>query len=76
MSYLRTFVLLRDRESNGIGESRIAALGAVMPSGTVVLEWANGSGGIAVFQSVDALLAARHIHDRALIRWGSWDDEE
>lgn len=47
-----------------------------MPSGNVVLEWMNGTGGIAVFQSVDALLAAHNGHGRALIRWGIWDDDE
>lgn len=76
MSYLRTFVLLNDGERNGADGGRIAAIGAIMPSGNVVLEWMNGTGGIAVFQSVDALLAARNGHDRTLIRWGSWDDDE
>ena len=76
MSYLRTFVLLKDGESNGTGRAGIAAIGAIMPSGNVVLEWTNGTGGIAVFQSVDALLVAHNDHDRLLIRWGNWDDDE
>jgi len=75
MSYLRTFVLLKD-ENNGAGGGKIAGIGAVMPSGTVVLEWANGAGGVAVFQSVDALLATQNGHSRSAIRWGIWDDDE
>ena len=76
MSYLRTFVLLHDGESNGTGEGKIAAIGAVMPSGSVVLEWTNGTGGVAVFPNVDALLAAHDGHGRAVIRWGVWDDDD
>ena len=76
MSYLRTFVLLKDDGSGGPSGGRIVALGALMPSGNVVLEWTNGTGGIAVFQNVDALMAAHTGHNRAMIRWGNWDDDE
>jgi hypothetical protein len=75
MSYLRTFVLLKEEGSNGAGESKLIGVGAVMPSGSVVLEWANGTGGVAVFPSVEAVLTAQHDRGGAVIRWGSWDDE-
>ena len=75
MSYLRTFVLLKD-ENSGAGGGKIAGIGAVMPSGTVVLEWASGQGGVAVFQSVETLLATQNGHGLSAIRWGIWDDDE
>ncbi len=74
MAYLRTFVLLKDREQNGRGGDTIAAVGVVMPSGSVVLEWKGGPG-IAVFSSVDALRAAQE-GNGARIRWDARDDDE
>lgn len=76
MSYLRTFVLLSD-DAVGEGEQgRLVGVGAVMPSGHVVLEWATGTRGIVVFASVDALLASQNGHGRVLVRWGTWDEDE
>jgi hypothetical protein len=76
MSYLRTFVLLKEEGSSGAGGGRIAAIGAVMPSGSVVLEWTNGTRGIALFHSIDAVLAAQNGHDRNVLRWGLGEDDE
>lgn len=76
MSYLRTFVLLNDEVGGGGDNGRLVGVGAVMPSGHVVLEWAAGSHGIVVFHSVDALLGTQNGHGRFTIRWGTWDEDE
>jgi hypothetical protein len=75
MSYLRTFVLLSD-EAGDTETGKMVGVGAVMPSGHVVLEWATGTHGIVVFHSVDALLAAQNGHGRFAIRWGTWDEDD
>lgn len=76
MSYLRTFVLLSDEAGGEADRGRLVGVGAVMPSGHVVMEWATGTHGIVVFQSVDALLAAQNGQGRLAIRWGTWDEDE
>lgn len=76
MSYLRTFVLLSDESADGAGGDSLVGVGAVMPSGHVVLEWATGARGIVVFHSVDALLTAQNGHGRWVIRWDTWDKDE
>jgi len=76
MSYLRTFVLLNDEAGGGAGSGRLVGVGAVMPSGHVVMEWATGTHGIVVFHSVEALLAAQNGGGHFAIRWGSWDEDE
>lgn len=63
------FALDRQEDVSGISGTGVVAVGMVLPSGRVVLEWLGVHNGISVFKSLHDLLAV-HGHDgKTVIRW-------
>jgi len=66
---LRRFVLVRTEDISGVSGTGIVAEGALSRTGKVVLFWITQYRSIAVYDSIDELIAI-HGHDgRTIIEW-------
>jgi len=66
---LRRFVLIRAEDVSGVSGTGIVAEGALSRTGKVVLFWITQYRSIAVYDSIDELIAI-HGHDgRTIIEW-------
>lgn len=66
----RPFALLRYEDVSGVSGTGVIATGAMFPStGTVALHWPEPNHSIAVWPSIEALLAVHGHEGRTAVKW-------